>query len=215
MGGIRRKVNSAFDRARRVLSWSLLIRFWSPLWANPSGKYANPDLGYRTSDSDGEETISLSNQKHEVFIRSDELWAYILNTTPNATPNLKKLISHIFSIPCSNSFVESIFSNMKHCWNDYRNRMNIELISSELKLRMNSTQVKDARWETIGSDEFPVISWQQCSVFGSCYRLPLISCRFLCQIWIFGYDRRFHCVSRLSFRLSTKLSESESWPCRF
>ena len=73
-----------------------------------------------------------------------------------------------------------------------------------------SAQVKDARRETIGSDEFPVISWQQCSVLGSCHRLPPISCRFLCQIWIFGYDRRFHCVSRLSFRLSTKLSESES-----
>ena len=47
-GGIRGKVNSAFDRARRVLSWSLLIQFWSPLWANPSGKYANPDPGYPT-----------------------------------------------------------------------------------------------------------------------------------------------------------------------
>ena len=62
---------------------------------------------------------------------------------------------------------------------------------------------------------FRVISWQQCSVFGSRYPLPLISCQFLCQIWIFGYARRFHCVSRLSFRLSTKLSESELWPCRF
>ena len=50
-GGIRGKVNSAFDRARRVLSWSLLIRFWSPLWANRSGKYANPDPGYPTSFS--------------------------------------------------------------------------------------------------------------------------------------------------------------------
>ena len=48
LGGIGGKVNSAFDRARRVLSWSLLIRFWSPLWENPSGKYANPDPGYPT-----------------------------------------------------------------------------------------------------------------------------------------------------------------------
>ena len=38
-GGVREKVNSPFDRARQVLSWS-------PLWENPSGKYANPDAGY-------------------------------------------------------------------------------------------------------------------------------------------------------------------------
>ena len=41
-GGVRGKVNSAFDRARRVLSWSLLLRLWSPLCANP-------DPGYPTS----------------------------------------------------------------------------------------------------------------------------------------------------------------------
>ena len=47
-GGVREKVNSAFDRARRVLSWFLLLRLWSPLWANPTGKYANPDPEYPT-----------------------------------------------------------------------------------------------------------------------------------------------------------------------
>ena len=52
--------------------------------------FSNENFAHEDSDSDGEETISLSNQKHEDLIRSDELWAYILNTTPNATPNLKK-----------------------------------------------------------------------------------------------------------------------------
>lgn len=92
-----------------------------------------------SSDSDDDEgTISLSKNKDDEQIRSDQLWAYILYTSPTPTPNFKKLIYYIFSIPCSNSYVESIFSNMKHCWNDYRNNMNIELISSELKIRMNS-----------------------------------------------------------------------------
>ena len=49
-GGIRGKVISAFDRARRFLCWSLLMRFWSPLWANRSGKYANPERGYPASE---------------------------------------------------------------------------------------------------------------------------------------------------------------------
>ena len=47
-GGVREKLNSAFDRARRVLSWSLLLRLSSPSCANPSGKYANPDPRYPT-----------------------------------------------------------------------------------------------------------------------------------------------------------------------
>ena len=90
-------------------------------------------------DSNDERTVASSNAKGEDIIRSDELWAYLLNTSPNTTPNFKKLICYIFSIPCSNSFVESIFSNVKHCWNDYRNRMKVELISYELKIRMNSS----------------------------------------------------------------------------
>ncbi|CAM2723326.1 unnamed protein product [Rotaria socialis] len=102
----------------------------------------NQNFVHGNSDSEDEETVasssSSSNDTNEDFIRSDELWAYSLNTSPNETANFKKIICYIFSIPCSNSFVESIFSNMKHCWNDYRNRMNTELISSELKIRINS-----------------------------------------------------------------------------
>ncbi len=56
---------------------------------------------------------------------------------PNPAPNFRKIISFIFSIPCSNSYVESIFSHMKHLWSDYRNKMDIELVSAELKMRMN------------------------------------------------------------------------------
>ena len=47
-GGVRGKVNSAFDRARRVLSWCFLLLLWAPLCASPSEKFANPDPGYPT-----------------------------------------------------------------------------------------------------------------------------------------------------------------------
>lgn len=86
---------------------------------------------------DDTETISLSNKQDDDSIRSDQLWAYLLNVNPSPTPNMKKIISYIFSIPCSNSYVETIFSHMKHLWSDYRNRMDIELVSAELKIRMN------------------------------------------------------------------------------
>ncbi|CAF3801355.1 unnamed protein product [Rotaria sp. Silwood1] len=88
-------------------------------------------------DNDDEEIISLSNKQTEDFIRSDQLWAYLLNINPYSKPNFQKVICYIFSIPCSNSYVESIFSHTKHVWTDYRNRMDIELINAELIIRMN------------------------------------------------------------------------------
>jgi hypothetical protein len=88
-------------------------------------------------NSDSGKMISLSNVQNEPVIKSDQLWAYLLNTNPTPTPNFKKMISFVFSIPCSNSYVESIFSHMKHLWSDYRNQMDVELISAELKIRMN------------------------------------------------------------------------------
>ncbi len=46
---LRRKKSSAFDRARRALSWSNVGLIWSNLWANPFEKYSNPDQRYPTS----------------------------------------------------------------------------------------------------------------------------------------------------------------------
>ncbi|CAF2574190.1 unnamed protein product [Rotaria sp. Silwood2] len=51
-------------------------------------------------ECDDEEIISLSDKKDKDFIRSDELWAYLLNINPNATTNFKNLICYIFSILC-------------------------------------------------------------------------------------------------------------------
>ena len=95
------------------------------------------DGGGACGGDDEEEMIPQSIKQNEDFIRADQLWAYILNTNTNLTPNFDKVICYIFSIPCSNSYVESIFSHMKHLWSDYRNRMDMELVNAELKIRMN------------------------------------------------------------------------------
>ncbi len=52
---------------------------------------------------------------------------------------MKLVAAYVFSIPCSNAFVESISSNMNRLWSDYRNRMDIELVEAELKIRKNSS----------------------------------------------------------------------------
>ena len=45
----------------------------------------------------------------------------------------------MYSLPCSNAYVGSAFSQMKFFLNDERNCMTTEHISAELKIRLNST----------------------------------------------------------------------------
>ncbi|CAF4047485.1 unnamed protein product [Rotaria sordida] len=70
-------------------------------------------------------------------VRSDQLWMLLLSLTKS--PNFKKFICFLHSLPCSNAYVESAFSHMKHLLNDRRSCMTTELISAELKIRLNST----------------------------------------------------------------------------
>jgi hypothetical protein len=45
----------------------------------------------------------------------------------------------LYSLPCSNVYVESAFSQMKHLLDDKRNCMRTELVSAELNIRLNSS----------------------------------------------------------------------------
>jgi hypothetical protein len=72
-------------------------------------------------------------------IRPDQLWAMLLSVKPTPSPNLHKFICFLFSIPCSNAYVESVFSKLKHLYDDKRNRMSTELIRAELQIRLNSS----------------------------------------------------------------------------
>lgn len=62
----------------------------------------------------------------------------LLSVKFTPSPNPYKFISFLFSIPCSNAYVESVFSTMKHLCDDNRNRMSTELIAAEWKIRLNS-----------------------------------------------------------------------------
>ncbi|CAF3640460.1 unnamed protein product, partial [Rotaria socialis] len=81
---------------------------------------------------DPEESVSTER------ISPDQLWAMILSVKPTLSPNLHQFICFLFSIPCSNAYVESVFSIMKHLYDDKRNRMSTELIQAELQIRLNS-----------------------------------------------------------------------------
>ena len=71
------------------------------------------------------------------IVRSDQFWMYMFSLTQS--PNFKKLVCFLHSLPCSNAYVESAFSQLKYLCNDKRNCTKTELISAELKIRLNSS----------------------------------------------------------------------------
>jgi hypothetical protein len=52
---------------------------------------------------------------------------------------MKLVVTYVFYIPCSYTFVETVFSHMNHVWSDYLNRMDIKLVEAELKIRKSSS----------------------------------------------------------------------------
>ena len=60
------------------------------------------------------------------MVRSDKLLAMLFAVNATATPNTKKLISFLYSMPGSNAYIECTFSDMKHLLNNSRNRVSVE-----------------------------------------------------------------------------------------
>jgi hypothetical protein len=56
------------------------------------------------SDDDPKEEGGVTKE-----IRPDHLWVIILSVKPTPSPNLQKFIYFLFSISCSNAYVESVF----------------------------------------------------------------------------------------------------------
>lgn len=52
-------------------------------------------------------------------------------------PNLLKICQHVFAIPPNNCYVERIFSVMENIWSDERNRLQNNMVKSELMLHFN------------------------------------------------------------------------------
>ena len=57
------------------------------------------------------------------------------------------------SMPYSNPHVKSIFSQMNHLWTNYRNRMDIQLVAAELKIRNNSNIPRNNFYKSIISQQ--------------------------------------------------------------
>jgi hypothetical protein len=94
-----------------------------------------------TGETDDEEEVfhktSTPNHQHNhPQVRPDQLWAYLISKTTNCQ-EIKKLITFVYSIPCSNAFTEGVFNHMKYAWTPSRNLMLVETVAAELKIRLN------------------------------------------------------------------------------
>lgn len=79
----------------------------------------------------------IKNPETDKSVGSVEFWNTFFNTVDIIIPNLYKLMSYILAIPSSNTFCESIFSNMFYAWSDSRNCASVDLIKSELCIKNN------------------------------------------------------------------------------
>ena len=59
-------------------------------------------------------TDEEDEEEQTKIIRSDQLWTMLLASNAAPTPNMKKLICFLYSIPTSDAYVEGVFSEIKH-----------------------------------------------------------------------------------------------------
>ncbi|KAH7970084.1 hypothetical protein HPB52_024054 [Rhipicephalus sanguineus] len=67
--------------------------------------------------------------------KSSSMWLKFLKAVK--CPLLQNLMEHVYSIPCSNAFVERVFSVMGNLWTDERNQLSVPMVKAELCVRYN------------------------------------------------------------------------------
>ncbi|CAI6344579.1 unnamed protein product [Macrosiphum euphorbiae] len=70
---------------------------------------------------------------------SSEKWVKFFQSSTAQLKNIKQIVQYVFSVPCSNAFVERVFSHMNSLWTDERNRLGIDTVKAELVIRNNIT----------------------------------------------------------------------------
>ncbi|CAF0928412.1 unnamed protein product [Didymodactylos carnosus] len=113
---IKRSDRSLSDLIKHFINRSIKTRETDDLLVIHKGEdkeeeNTNNEKHEKNAASEELERKEIENE----HIRPDLLWAYLFSQTSSPRPQMKKLISLIFSIPASNAFAETIFSHMNYC----------------------------------------------------------------------------------------------------
>jgi hypothetical protein len=136
--GLKDKFGGIYKQVQNFISSNLIPSKQVRITTENEFNICNECDVENNSDTDNEQHDVRLHKEHkkDLFIRCDQLWAYLLDGE-NVT-HLRKLVQYAFSIPASNAFCESIFSHMKFLWDNNRNKMKHELVDAELKIKMNN-----------------------------------------------------------------------------
>ncbi|CAF1116238.1 unnamed protein product [Rotaria magnacalcarata] len=74
---------------------------------------------------------TTENHEREMEFRSDQFWAFLLAKSKPMCIEMYKIISYVYSIPCSNAFAEGVFSQRKSAWTASRNLTANKTIAAE------------------------------------------------------------------------------------
>lgn len=70
---------------------------------------------------------------------SSEKWVKFFRSSTAQLKSIKQIVQYVFSVLCSNAFVELVFSHMNSLWTDECNRLGVDTVKTELVIRNNIT----------------------------------------------------------------------------
>lgn len=90
----------------------------------------------------------VKNILPEVFSKADTCigkWNFLFSKAgvdSSPLPNLLSIVQYALSVPVSNAFTERVFSIMGNVWTDNRNRLEVDVVKSEIQCKINFNSMK-------------------------------------------------------------------------
>lgn len=99
-------------------------------------------IGIQVNENELYDEINLlklmpDNVLNNCELTSSEKWIKFFQMSSVEVPNLKSIVRYVYSVPCSNAFVERIFSHMNGLWTEERNRLGVDTVKAELVIQNN------------------------------------------------------------------------------